>query len=142
MSAINHDQSSIHTLPNRLRVLLVEDTIFIQKLHSTFLKKLGCKVELAIDGRSALNLIKNNYDLIFMDIGLPDINGIEVCKIIRQQGYRLTPIIALTAEDPEIKQQCFDAGMNDFLQKSISLPVLNQVLQRWFPKINSQKVYH
>jgi len=132
--ALDSQQAVIHKHLFKPRVLLVEDIPLIQKIHSTLLKNLGCVIDLAANGRSALELSCKKYDLIFMDIKLPDMTGIEICKILRDKGESI-PIIALTTESIDIKQYCFNAGMNDFLQKPVSIEVLNSVLQRWLSSL-------
>lgn len=117
------------------RVLLIEDTPVIQYTTLVFLKLLGCKVELARNGKEAIAMFKNNYDLILTDIGLPDIDGTEVVRTIRQQEHnKHTPIIALTAFDDFVKKQCFDAGVDDFYVKPLMPEQLSVVLKNWLPK--------
>jgi two-component system aerobic respiration control sensor histidine kinase ArcB len=120
--------------PCTARILLVEDNILNQKVAKTFLEDLGCEVDLAESGRKVFELIDRPYDLVFMDISLPDETGIEIAEKIRSaKGVnKNVPIIALTAHvfDNE-KEACFKAGMNDILTKPIMYEQLIEILQRW-----------
>jgi signal transduction histidine kinase/ActR/RegA family two-component response regulator len=106
-----------------LNVLLVEDNFLNQKVVIATLEKAGHKVELAENGKIALELFyKNEYDLILMDIQMPIMDGIEATKNIRafEKGHNRLPIkiMAVTAFALERdKEQCLNAGMDDFLAK-------------------------
>ena len=119
-----------------LSILLVEDAPLIQKFSVSLFETLGCKVTLAHTGKEALLLASNTYDLIFMDIGLPDEDGLSVIKKIRiletEENKNPTPIIALTAHATEkVKQECFDAGADDFLPKPASLGEILKFLDKY-----------
>ena len=116
---------------DKARVLLVEDIPMIQKLHLQFLQELNCDADLAATGEEALmSYQKDKYDLIFLDLGLPDFNGIEICKFIRKQND-LIPIIVLTSQGIEVKNPCMRAGVNHFVQKPTDLQTLRDLLVRW-----------
>lgn len=116
------------------RVLLVEDDAIIQIINKSFLEMLGYEVDLARNGREALNLYSEKHDLVLLDIGLPDINGYEVCQAIRQrvQGKRL-PILALTAFGEFVEDQCLAAGINEVAIKPMMKLELKEFLERWLP---------
>lgn len=104
-------------------VLLVEDHPIASKIARLTLSELNCLVDLAQSGQEALRLFEEkNYDLVFMDIGLPDISGFEVTSQMRKNEHKtVVPIIALTAHDDEkIRYECQEAGMVDFLPKPIT----------------------
>ncbi len=107
-----------------VKVLVVEDVEIAQKIANITLMALGCSVDIAENGQKALQLFKDNqYDLIFMDIGLPDISGIVVTKAIRrvENNESHVPIIALTANyDESHPHVCFDAGMDEFMLKPLT----------------------
>jgi CheY-like chemotaxis protein len=89
---------------------------------------------LATDGKTAIELAeKNAYDLIFMDVGLPMMDGLDVTKEIRKlKAHCNTPIIAVTAHAFETDiQRCRDASMNDVLIKPITIAALKNVLSTW-----------
>lgn len=113
------------------RILLVEDAPIIQKVHELMLKKLGCKIDIASNGKEALRKIKNKYELIFMDIGLPDIDGVTLAKQMRRYDNKI-PIVALTAFDvKEILDESIEAGIDDILIKPIPLEQLKIILNRY-----------
>ena len=99
------------------------------------LKQLDCRVDVADTGEDSVALcMKNHYDLIFMDIGLPGIDGMMAAQLIRAQerpSHR-TPIIALTAhDDPIMKTKALAAGMNDYLIKPLTLQTAQAVLDHY-----------
>jgi len=119
---------------SNLRVLLVEDEPLIQRFTKAILAEFGCQVEVATTGKEALNLAQKCFDLIFMDIGLPDMSGIDVTKRLRQSNQinQKTPIIALTAHvSEEDKNYCLSAGVNDFLTKPASYSNFYDLLSKY-----------
>lgn len=115
-------------------VLLVDDNELNQKIAKILLEEMGCNVDVAADGQSALSLITNNhYDIVFMDIGLPDMDGRATTKKIREQKiYKDLPIVALTAHALEYDiQQCYEASMNDVLIKPVKTTDLKKILKKW-----------
>ena len=118
----------------RTRVLLVEDNEINQRVASHFLQALGCDIELAMDGAEAVALFSpGRYDVVFMDIQMPLMDGYEATHAIREaegSGSR-TPIIALTANAmPGDRELCFDAGMDDYLSKPLQPALLEAALTR------------
>ncbi|MDF1760531.1 MAG: response regulator [Coxiellaceae bacterium] len=112
-------------------VLVVEDNMLAGRMVKELLTKHGCQVELARTGVSALSMAKHKrYDLVLMDVGLPDIDGIEVVRRIRhQQPCANVPIVALTGHmTAELKQNCLEVGMQDTLSKPVSLQTIQQLL--------------
>lgn len=120
---------------NKLHVLLVEDNAINQKVSKIMLEELGCEVDLAECGKKVFELMpNNNYDFILMDIGLPDMNGLEITKIIRKQKINQNnmPIIALTAHAYDTdKQACLSAGMDDVIVKPVLRERLEEIINRW-----------
>lgn len=132
----NDDTSKIFKLDReqKLSVLLVEDVPLIQNFSINFLETMGCDVTLAINGKEAIELAKNHFDLIFMDIGLPDEDGLSAIRKIRQneRGHSHTPIIALTAHATnEVKEECLNAGVDDFLTKPASFKDIFRCLEKY-----------
>lgn len=122
-------------IAKNISILLLEDDAIAAKVMTDLLMKLGCSVKRAQNGKQALLAAQNDiFDLIFVDIGLPDISGIEVTKQIRQGVKNCqTPIIALTAHlDADQKNKCLQSGMNSFLQKPISQEILAEILYQFF----------
>lgn len=105
-----------------MRVLVVEDMLVNQKMLSLQLNRLGCEVLTAVNGSEAVASIQTmKFDLIFMDIEMPIMNGIAATTSIRQleaADRKRTPIIALTGYKKESdKQRCAAAGMDGYLSK-------------------------
>lgn len=105
-------------------ILVIEDDPFIQELIREYLKAQGYKVETANDGAEGYQKFKNgNFNLVLLDIMLPNLDGYSVCTMIRQQGK--TPIIILTALSEEKDQlHAFDLEADDYLAKPFSFNVL------------------
>lgn len=123
---------------NAVQILLVEDTVINQKLATKFLEKLGCKVDLAIHGREAVEKTQRNaYDLIFMDCHMPEMDGFEATRLIRghesaEGGGRHVPIVALTAGAMLVERDaCFSSGMDGFVTKPFSSKDLKEALDQW-----------
>ena len=127
------------TASQQSRILLVEDNSLIQKGVTHTLNKLNCFVEIAANGTQALEMAATRqYDLIFMDIGLPDYDGLWVSQQIRQLPFPhgQTPIVALTAHiDQKYEDVCTEAGMNKIIVKPLSLVEAQHCLDR-FVKIS------
>ncbi len=113
-------------------VLLVEDNPVNALLASILLQREGCRVERAASGEDALDMIKTRaFDLIFMDLGLPGLDGLGTTRALRAFGCN-TPVIALTANAyEEDRRACMAAGMNDFLTKPIEIAALRARLATW-----------
>ncbi|NPD46948.1 PAS domain S-box protein [Lentimicrobium sp. S6] len=122
-------------IKDNLNILLAEDNKINQKIAIINLEKLGHQVEIANNGREALELFKeNHYDLVLMDIQMPEMSGLEATGLIRvheirSKKIRKTPIIALTANALKTdKDKYIAAGMNDYLSKPFKLQDLIRVL--------------
>ncbi|MBN2803468.1 MAG: response regulator [Deltaproteobacteria bacterium] len=118
------------------KVLLVEDNITNQIVFKEILSEFNLDVEVASNGLEAVQKIKTtSYNLVFMDIQMPVLDGIEATKQIRSlQNYSNSklPIIAITAHVmEEDKQRCFEAGMNGYISKPIKLDKLTKALHTW-----------
>lgn len=114
------------------RVLLVEDNPVGALLASTLLKREGCAVETAASGHEALEAMRRaRYDLVFMDMRMPGMDGPTAVRQLRTRGDT-TPIVALTANAfAEDRKACLEAGMNDHLVKPLELAALRAALTRW-----------
>ncbi len=99
------------------------------------LKKLGCAVDLAANGKQAVEMVEAvPYDLVFMDCRMPEMDGLEAtAEIRRRQGGRChTPIIALTASAMKDDQdRCMEAGMDGYMSKPLKSSDLRDALVRW-----------
>ncbi|HEX2572779.1 MAG TPA: response regulator [Polyangia bacterium] len=123
----------------RGHVLVAEDNMVNQHLATRLLARLGLSAGVAANGQEALEqLLQAKYDLILMDVRMPEMDGLEATRIIRRReaahGAAPIPIVALTANAfGEDQQCCMEAGMNDFLAKPISLGGLEDVLAQYLP---------
>ena len=119
-------------------ILLVEDNVTNQIVANSYLEKLGYHADLAATGQEAIAKTKARiYDLILMDISMPEMDGMEATRRIRAlNGWAAAvPIVALTAHVlPEDRERCLAAGMNDFLSKPIDRAMLAAVMQRWLTR--------
>jgi PAS domain S-box-containing protein len=125
------EQKLINQPLSTLRILLAEDNTTNQKIALMYLKKLGCQADVAKNGIEVLEkLTEEVYDLIFMDIQMPEMDGIEATRKVRQMSLDPQPyIIAMTASDEDSdKMACEAAGMNDYITKPLKLDTLKQVL--------------
>jgi len=118
------------------RILLVEDNLLAQKTAKINLESWGNLVDVASNGREGLlQAQENKYDLIYMDVGLPDLSGPYITRVIRTQvdnPNRNTPIVALTAHvDDEVKAACVGSGMNDVIAKPLMKPIADEIFAKW-----------
>jgi len=116
------------------RILLAEDNPVNQKLATMMLKKAGHHVEVAANGQEAVTKFTaspESFDLIFMDIQMPEMDGLEATKNIRYKGFNI-PIIAMTAHaTKEFKKKCYQVGMNDYTSKPIKKAIILEKLLHW-----------
>jgi len=119
-----------------LRILVAEDNIINQRLAAALLKKMGHQVAVAANGREALEQwIQGNFDLILMDVQMPEMDGTEATARIRAleaQSGKHVPIIALTANAMSgDRSRYLDAGMDDYITKPIVFKQVEQALARF-----------
>ena len=116
-------------------VLVVEDNAVNRKVVVTMLKKLGCRADVAGNGREALAALdQGSYRLVLMDCQMPEMDGFEATRRIRarQGGSARIPIVALTANAMEgDRNRCLEAGMDDYLAKPIQMEALKAALEAW-----------
>ena len=119
-----HTQYSVReAMKHSVSILLAEDNPVNQKLAVMMLGKAGYQVEVAANGREAVEKFSaapDRYDLIFMDIQMPEMDGKEACTHLRAMGYTQVPIVAMTAHAMKgDREKCLEAGMNDYVTKPI-----------------------
>jgi len=122
-----------------IRVLLVEDNPVNRMIAREFLKRAGCSVDMAKHGREAVDhCLRHDYDIIFMDCQMPEMDGFEATRAIRDQqtlARHRVPIVALTANAMEMdREQCIQAGMDDFLVKPANQTIIADALKKWVPR--------
>lgn len=121
----------------KLRILLVEDSMTNQRVAMGILRRLAFEVDVASNGFEAVQALRNNhYHLVLMDILMPEMDGYEATRIIRDPATEGVnhhiPIIALTAQiDAETVTKCMEAGMDDYLAKPLIVQKLKTALSRW-----------
>ncbi len=131
------EEIDLDTLTERIkdkRVLLVEDNIINQKIAEKMLFRYGLIIKIAQNGQEALDMVENSpneFNLIFMDIQMPILNGLDTTRELRIRQIKI-PIVAMTANalhgDREI---CLEAGMDDYIAKPVKLDILESVLAKW-----------
>ncbi|NOH54561.1 response regulator [Vibrio coralliilyticus] len=129
ISSTHQSQNNTELLVSDASILVAEDNKANQLVISEMFKRMGLSMDIAENGRRAIEMVEQyHYDLIFMDISMPEMDGMETCRAIRSMTDEKTcqiPIIALTAHSLSgDKEQFLDAGMNDYLSKPIRLSQL------------------
>jgi len=116
-------------------VLVAEDNEINRRVIVGMLKRIGCRVTFAVDGREAVQMVQQKpFALVLMDCQMPEMDGFEATRAIRGLGgaYERLPILALTANVlPADREACKLAGMDDFLPKPVKLDLLRSAIQRW-----------
>ena len=116
-----------------LKILVVDDDELGRRLMRVILTHEGHQVEVAANGRDALEAVKNNkFDIVFMDLNMPEMDGIEASRQIRawEKGDSHTFIVALTASYlPEIGEALFDAGMDNYISKPLDVAQVHRLLK-------------
>lgn len=121
-------------IKHSIRILVAEDNPVNQRLATIMLTKAGYSVEVADNGKVALKAYTENpdsFDLILMDIQMPEMDGLETTRQIRQKGHTSVPIIAMTANAmPEDREKCLKAGMDDYISKPIKRETIFKILEK------------
>lgn len=128
-------KGAITQFPN-INFLVVDDSVDNLMLIDVVLKQAGAKPILCTNGADAIDLaLKNNFDIVLMDMQMPDMNGFDAVKTLRRKGYK-KPIIALTAfAIEEVKNNCFEVGCNDFISKPIDFENLYNLISKNLYKV-------
>jgi signal transduction histidine kinase/CheY-like chemotaxis protein len=123
----------VNKIRSKLEILIAEDNIINQRVTQGVFKQLGFEIDIARNGVEALEMsLSKKYDIIFMDILMPEMDGLMATSEIRKKGLNI-PIIAISASDVlEIKTQAVSAGMNDYILKPIKIESVKQLLIKWF----------
>lgn len=120
-----------------LSILLVEDNLINQKVATKILEKIGLSADIASDGELAIKMVRNKaYDLVFMDMEMPVMDGIDSTRemqTIADELPAIPKIIAMTANAlPGDRERCLEAGMDDFISKPITVESVRTILKKWF----------
>jgi CheY-like chemotaxis protein len=123
-----------------LNILLAEDNPVNRKMALIALKKLGLEADTAMNGREVLvALEEHHYDLVLMDIQMPEMDGIEATKIIRKRWSQGPKIIVVTSFEAEMcRDLCYDAGADDYLNKPVKIDELGAAIERNLGAIGMQ----
>lgn len=120
---------------NAKSILIAEDNRVNQKLLTNLIKKIGYEADVANNGAEVIEALeKKSYDLIFMDMEMPVLDGVETTRKIHQKwaGQKIPSIVAMTAnDDDDSRGRCFDAGMSDYLTKPVNLKKLSQIIDKY-----------
>lgn len=122
-----------------LNILIAEDNLINQQVILHILSRLGYSCTITSNGNEALDALSQTaYDLVLMDMQMPEMDGVETTEIIRSSFDKQPIIIALTANTlHDDQQKCLQAGMNDYLSKPIKLEELTGMLEKWHCQIKS-----
>lgn len=117
------------------RILIADDYLLNQEITKEMLEMMQCKVDVAENGKEALSLVDSyDYDLIFMDIQMPEMDGCEATQLIRkkEEGKRHTPIVALTSNALQgDREKYLSMGMDDYISKPVKLKELESILVKY-----------
>ena len=137
-SFLSADLSAIFS--SGMRVLVAEDNVVNQEVALGILRKLGLRADAVSDGAEAVEALRTlPYDLVLMDLQMPEMDGFEATRIIRDPRSDVRrhdiPIVAMTANAMRgDREQCLNAGMNDYVSKPVSPHALVEALKTWLPK--------
>ncbi|MEI6103093.1 MAG: PAS domain S-box protein [Methanothrix sp.] len=131
------EAGDVLSLPDKVRILLVEDNPVNQRVALAMLKKLGIRTDVAANGQEAVQALQTvTYDLVLMDCQMPEMDGFEATRAVRQKESAASspsiPIIAMTASAMQAdREKCLQAGMSDFIAKPVQQGELAEMLARW-----------
>jgi PAS domain S-box-containing protein len=118
-----------------VHILLAEDNPVNQRLATMVLSKAGYHVEIANNGLEAVEKFTgkpDHFDLIFMDVQMPQMDGVKATKAIRSHGFNTVPIVAMTAHAMKgDREKCLEAGMNDYIPKPVKRELVYAMLEKW-----------
>ncbi|PIE73893.1 MAG: hybrid sensor histidine kinase/response regulator [Deltaproteobacteria bacterium] len=122
-------------LKQSITILLVEDNPVNQKLATLILTRAGYNVTVANNGKIAVErytAAPKQFDLVLMDIQMPEMDGLKATEIIREKGHNKVPIVAMTANAMKgDREKCLSAGMNDYISKPIKREIVFEIIQKW-----------
>ncbi|XP_008813032.1 two-component response regulator 24-like [Phoenix dactylifera] len=129
--ATSSSSTGVDKLKNKLRALVVDDNRMIRLYMVSLLKKANVEAEVAEDGKAAVNcfLQGKTYDIILMDKDMPQMDGVQATRILREMGVK-TKIVGVTSHSTEEeKREFLEAGLDDFFVKPLTSPQLIELLK-------------
>ncbi len=127
--------SLLEEVKHPIHILMAEDNPLNRKLARFMLVNAGYSLDVVNNGKEAVETYTaspGKYDLIFMDVQMPEMSGIEAVKIIRSKGFKEVPIIAITAQTMKgDREKCIEAGMDDFISKPIKKEIILKMIEKW-----------
>ncbi|MEP6948560.1 MAG: response regulator [Ginsengibacter sp.] len=153
LTELRHKNNSVtgnrasHQIPDNfsemypLRILVAEDNPVNQKWIKKILSKIGYQCEIAENGKAVLEIVSHkHFDLILMDVQMPEMDGMEATRMIRVCLETQPVIVAMTANVMQgDREECIQSGMNDYISKPVELTVLLKVLEKWALSIRGKK---
>ncbi len=123
----------LNALPEELSILLAEDNLINQKVAQSIFKNIGYEIDIAKNGKKAVEMVEHgNYDVVFMDLLMPEMDGYQATIQIRKSGHTL-PIIAMSADEDDVtRKAAFEAGMNEYVRKPARVENVKQLLIKLF----------
>lgn len=123
----------LNKIRKEINILVAEDNMINQKVAKTIFKNIGYEIEIAANGIEAVDMtMKNSYDIIFMDMMMPEKDGVQATKDLRKKGYK-GPIIAMTANaSKESKNKAITNGMDGFITKPTKMDAIKKILIKYF----------
>lgn len=128
---------------HQLKILLVEDNVINQMVATRMLNRIGYKPDIAANGKEAVDAVRNlKYDLVLMDILMPEMDGLEASKIIRSEiPEEVMPVlIAMTANAMSgDRENYIQAGMDDYISKPVSIEILKMLIDKWSENLSTKR---
>ena len=123
----------LNALPAELSILIAEDNLINQKVAQSIFKNIGYEIDIAKNGKEAVERMEQGkYDVVFMDLLMPEMDGYQATRQIRKSGYTL-PIIAMSADENDLtRKAAFEAGMNDYVMKPARVENIKHLLIKLF----------
>jgi signal transduction histidine kinase/CheY-like chemotaxis protein/ligand-binding sensor domain-containing protein len=136
--------SSVIAEASPLRILIAEDNLVNQKIITHMLAKMGYAADIVQNGLEALDAVAQvKYDIILMDVQMPEMDGLEATRLIRQGGHTQLFIIAMTANAMQgDREDCISAGMDDYISKPINLNDLRDTLEKFYREKKDTEKYN
>lgn len=121
---------------SKVKILIAEDNLFNQKVSGKIIERFGYQPVIVADGKTAVDAVfSEGYDIVFMDVEMPIMDGIEATRKIRASQHKLNKspvIIAMTANAlTDDRERCLEAGMDDFMTKPVTIDAVQKILEKW-----------